>query len=962
MRNPWRWPYLAAAFLAPLVLGFLLQSRVNAQTRGAIPAGDKAGADTDDADPQPFFTVSMSLEASGKTSVQVIYDLADKSDLPPTEIKKALQSALGCTLQDLPHTYPTPGFYFGSCTMPLSSHWLLHEGRISTAPLQELCRLHKTEPSSVQLRLPDSDVLESFPAVHRDVAASPKMPESLNRYLRSIFVYPGSLQQPFPPEIIFRFGYASATLERAAALLLFVLFSPVALFLWLGRKALSADVADKAVVWFSYMHSLAWILSGSVVGWWIALDYCHAEPLLGFLLSGTRFDALAAHPATYEVLTWVPPAIIWILCYRISHPVQQKLRGLQWTRRELTLQALYSVLAGLFPLVMFLTGLRVMGTSGVNIALLWWLSALLLRRFAAQALLKLTGTRPQALSSGDLRDRAFGMAERMGVKLQQVYLIPSGKGQVANAYARRGNSILFTDVVLRRMSRREVDYILGHELTHLKLKHPAKLGYAYLGGMFLAIVASRMSLAFLHGTVALNYLLIFGIISIFPYFWSRHFEYGADAGAVAATGDPRGAISALFKLSELNMTPIDWSKWREKGLTHPSSLRRARAIAKRAGIPFEEIPAIVREGAAETQNYEIPASAQPGGKIHSTHRTQSQSLKLSYILISGVALVPSLFSLAAVQSASPVKWILFAAALPAALLFFLLLSNYAPRLTRDNINSSLNKKFADQGVQAASWNGVFVGLSPAAAPRIYGGSTNWDIGCLFLRSDRVCYYGEESRFALFHRQITAIKLSEGWPGLLSTKRIYIAWKDDERAACGVFSIRCSNPGSTLQTNKITADLARRLQVWWKTPPVTRPMPTKLAELTSPEVRPVTSQSPAQRWKAQKVSRELLWTGIFAAAGATLCGLPFHLLPYVMMSSLTSFYSRAGIRNPFPTPGAGWFAVAVAVLFRLITLLPALRYRDMPKLTAVAPANRGGMEARSTVTQPAPVAPEKLLVS
>jgi Zn-dependent protease with chaperone function len=127
---------------------------------------------------------------------------------------------------------------------------------------------------------------------------------------------------------------------------------------------------------------------------------------------------------------------------------------------------------------MFLTGLRVLGTGGFRSAMFWWVGAFLLRVIAAQALLKITGMQPQALSSGDLRDRAFGMAERLGVKLQQVYLIPSGKGQIANAFARTNNTISFTDFLLKRMSQREVDYVMAHELTHLKLKHPAKLGYA----------------------------------------------------------------------------------------------------------------------------------------------------------------------------------------------------------------------------------------------------------------------------------------------------------------------------------------------------------------------------------------------------------------------------------------------------------------------------------------------------
>lgn len=958
MRRPWKLLLLLVAFLLTLALGPWPLRLLLAQSSPSAPKDSQF----DDADEKPtsFLNVSVTLEANGKANVQAFYYLLDKTSLPPSEIKGALQPVFGCALQDSPRVSPRPGFYSGSCIIPSSITGFVRQESISTASLQDFSRLHGIPSTSLHLQLPESDIQEAVPHDRPLSPFSPKVRAGVVRYTKSLFSYAGSAEEPLPPQIAFRYGYAASTLQRDAAVLGLTLLSPLVLFVWLGRRALSADTTDKAVVWFSYMRWLRWILNASLIAWWVALGYCNAEPLLRFFSSGTRFAALGAHPAAYEALSWVPPAILWLLCFRISHSVQQKLRGLHWTKRELTLQALYSALAGLFPFALFLTGLRVIGTGGFRAAMFWWVGAFFLRVFAAQALLKITGMQPQALSSGDLRDRAFGMAERLGVKLQQVYLIPSGKGQMANAFARTNNTISFTDFLLKRMSQREVDYVMAHELTHLKLKHPAKLGYALVGGWILGTVALSFSAPFLHGSYVANYGLMFIIISIFPYFWSRRFEYSADAGAVAATADPRAAISALFKLSELNMMPIHWSKWSEKWLTHPSSLRRARAIAQKAGIPFEEIPVIAREGAAETGNYTIPSSAAPGVRIHSTQRMKSQVLKLSFILVGLLAFVPSLFCLAAIHFVAPVKWIFYAAAAPATLLAFLLFANYSPWFSWSNMIVPLNKKLADQGIQAASWSGIFVGFSPSAAPRIYEGSPSWDIGHLFIRSDRLCYCGEETRFALRQNQITAVKLTDGLPGLLTIKRVYIAWKDEERGACGVFNIGCGQANSTVRANKLTADLAQRLQAWWKTPSIARPLPQQLAELTSPEVRGVTCQNPAQRWKPKRLFNELLLAAIFTGAGATLFGLTFHLLPYLLASSFGPVYARAGIHYAFSSPGAGWFAVAVAVLVRFITLLPALRYRDLPKLTADTPARAVNREGGS-VRKSAPAAPEKVTV-
>ena len=896
-----------------------------------------------------FVRVSITFDASGVATAQANFYLPDNpaSPQPAAELKSALQSALDCTLLDSTHPAATRDFYSGSCEPPLTTTALLHQGAISTIPLQTFAGTHQIAQLALELRLPDSEIAETSPTTEKSPVNSQLLSGYVARRLRSTFLFDLAARQPLPNEIIFRYGYAPLNLRRSALTLAAILLLPIALLFWLSRKALAADVADKSVVWFSYMRSLAWILNGSLLAWWAALDTLHGEALLRSLGSATRFATFLDHPVFGRALGWVPPAILWLLCYRISQPVQQRLRGLAWTKRELTIQAFYAVLAGLFPLAMFLTGLSLMTRGTIISGFYWWLAALLLRVFAAQSLLKHTGMQPHALSTGDLRDRAFTFAERLGVPLQQIYLIPSGKGQMANAFARTGNTIAFTDYLLKRMNQREVDFVLAHELTHLRLRHPITLGkvrmYCWMFAVSFLVIFSE----FFDGTIAARYALVFLILSFVPYFWSRRFEYSADAGAVAATGDPGAAISALFKLSELNMMPTQWSHWREKWLTHPSTLRRANAIAQNARIPLEQVPQIALQSAAEAPAYAIPATAAPGAKLHSTQRTRSIVLKASFAVLALFACVPSLVSFAAVHSAPPVSWILFVAALPATLAGFLLLSNYSVRLMRGNIVPSLKKKFADQGVQADAWNGMFVNFSPAAVPRLYDGHATWDIGYLFFSSDRLCYWGEEVCFALRKSQITALRLAAGPPSLLPSKRLYVAWKDDERPACGVFNVACGNADSVLHGNRLTADLALRLESWWKTPPEPLALPTELATLTSPQIRAVTSQVPASRWTPRRIYGEVVWTGIFTAVAATVCGLPFHLTDFLVSRN---FLSLSPAQN-FSTPGAGWYAVTVAVAARFIVIIPLLRYRDQPKLVAQAPNSTASVPLTPIVVPP-----------
>jgi len=865
---------------------------------------------------------------------------------PPTfqsaELKKDLQDAVGCSLTDSARVKVTSVYYLGSCTLPRSGTRLLRQGRISTAPLKRYCEQHNLEILTVQFEFADTAFLETVPPASASAPIngfniSDKQKKRLAEYFQRHPVYRWNRSQFIPASIDYRFGYDPSKLQRGAVALVLILVAPVVLVFWLGRKALSADVADKSVIWFSYMRTLSWVLNGSLLFWWAALDFFQVQAVLRFLAAGFSYASILSHPAATQILGWVPPSLVWLFCQQLSHPVQEKLRGLSWTKRELTLQAFYSVLAGLVPFALFLTGISLISSSSSSSAV-WFIAAILVRVSATKALLKLSGMQPHALTTGALRDRAFEMAQRLGVKLQQVYLIPSGKGQMANAFSSSAHHISFTDVLLQRMSAREIDFVMGHELTHLKHKHPSKLAMIRLGGLFLGvIVASFMAFVPAINSQLVRYFIIFGCMTSLPYFVSRRFEYSADAGAVNITGDPRAAISALFKLSELNMMPTQWSRWSEEWLTHPSSVRRAQAIAKRASIAAEEIPAIARAGAADKNAYSPQFSATSANKLHSTSYKAASVQKLSWIILAILSFVPSLFALAALHLAHDrptAQLTLFVLAIPATFAAVLLLSNYTPRLTRSNVAARLNQKFSEQGIQVASWGGAYVGYAPAAAPRSYEANSFWDVGYLFFRSDRICYWGEEIQFALRREQITAVKLDLGTPGFLGAKRVYIAWRDHAQGTCGVFNIGCGQTDSVLSGVRQTRALADRLQIWWKSSSPARSVPQPLDALSSPTVRNVTCAVPGALWKSGKLFTELLTTAWIAALGAMLCGLPFHLMAYLFSPS------RFGVpvADPYHSPGAGWFVVLAAPLVRFLSLIPALRYRDKPVLVAQSPAN------------------------
>ena len=90
------------------------------------------------------------------------------------------------------------------------------------------------------------------------------------------------------------------------------------------------------------------------------------------------------------------------------------------------------------------------------------------------------------------------LAERAGVKLKQIYVLPDAKAQMSNAFARGDNAVMLTGSLLKHLSKREVDGILAHEIGHLKEKHPQRNSWT----MLIAIVVTNivgMALASLIG-------------------------------------------------------------------------------------------------------------------------------------------------------------------------------------------------------------------------------------------------------------------------------------------------------------------------------------------------------------------------------------------------------------------------------------------------------------------------------
>ncbi len=910
-----------------------------------VRAQDSDDGDDSDAPKKPFVNlgISMNPDDTARVTLSAFLPAASAKDLLPE-----VETLLGCKLQQ-DQTYETQVFIsYGSCRLSTAQSGLLRTKTISLGRLTEAVKSRGAEYFSLQIYLPETEASETLPPAPPPAFSMEKIPARVRKQLKLTAVYVWTDLNAVPSAIRIQYGYRQGTVARTAASLIGFLLLPLILVSWLGRRALDAPADRAPTVWFSYMRWLSWILNFSLIGWYATVEALHCEDLLKFVLSPERTNYQWLPTAIYLALLWCTPVIIWMSCLVLSRKVQAKLRGVSWTQRELALQALYSFCGSFIPLAMWIGALISLASGAYRAAIFLFVGAIIVKLFAKGKLAKLLGMQPHALTSGDLRDVAFAIAQRLGVQLQQIYLIPSGKGRMANAFARTGNTIAFTDHLLHHMTKREVNFVVAHELTHLQKKHPNKLagiatGIAVGFGMFLGTFRP-----FFEIPSYLTYGVIIVVCTLATYTFTRRFEYEADAGAVAATNDPHAAISALFKLAQLNLHPLQWSGWSEKWITHPSMMRRAKAIATRAQIPEVSIPEIAARGVEPQLHYAIPDDSQRKAKVLTT-ANKARTLRWAVFLLLGAALLPPALCAFAAQTfpvVSAHRLLAYALGFAMGIALHLLVCNLLPEWMLRPLLERMSAKLASEGaVQTDAWGGIPVGLAPTDRPRVYEGMTHWDLGFLFLRSDRICYIGEEAAFALRHDQITDLRLGPGNPHWIRNQRIYVAWKDDARQACGVFSIGAAYAEPATKLRARTSDLFEQLNRWKNARAASRPLPEALAKLETPQLRAVTSQAPGASLQGQKFFSELFLTGLFAVVIALLFGLPFHLLAYVNRIALPG-------EAPFPGAGAGWYVLAAGLAIRFFQIAPILFYKDRPVLSAAPPVVGTQQNSRKeTTSQP-----------
>jgi Zn-dependent protease with chaperone function len=180
-----------------------------------------------------------------------------------------------------------------------------------------------------------------------------------------------------------------------------------------------------------------------------------------------------------------------------------------------------------------------------------------------------------ALPAGDLRSHTLDLAQRVGVSLKEIYLLPSAEGRLDAPYMIFRRRLFLSDALLRALCKHETEAVLAREFAHLRHRHrDVMVGAAVVA---LPVIYRFSHLPIIVGTLpwAIRGPLLVWLTPVILYFLWRRFERTAEAEASQTIGDRQTLPEALLKLSHLNVLGMYWRRFERRVFSndktrHPS--------------------------------------------------------------------------------------------------------------------------------------------------------------------------------------------------------------------------------------------------------------------------------------------------------------------------------------------------------------------------------------------------------
>ncbi|HLX69092.1 MAG TPA: M48 family metallopeptidase [Verrucomicrobiae bacterium] len=338
--------------------------------------------------------------------------------------------------------------------------------------------------------------------------------------------------------------------------------------------------------------------------------------LLVFLFSGVLplvFRFFAAHHGTSA---WSMAAFLFAVGFGMSLPglpfdwygqfrLEERFGFNTTTPKTWWLDRLKGLLLAVvlgYPLLVLI--LKIVEWTGA----MWWLWAWgammvfqLLMLVLAPILIMPLFNKFTPLPEGNLRERLLKLAGRTSFVAKSIQVMDGSKrSRHSNAFFTgfgRFRKIVLFDTLIQQLSEPELEAVLAHEIGHYKKKHiPKMLVFSALSSLvafYLISVLARQewfyrAFGFEPGNIA-PALLLFGLLagvvtfwfSPVAHWWSRRYEYQADAFAAEVMNEAQSLIGALRKLNEKNLSNLTpHPLYSGFYYSHPTLLERERALVR----------------------------------------------------------------------------------------------------------------------------------------------------------------------------------------------------------------------------------------------------------------------------------------------------------------------------------------------------------------------------------------------
>jgi Zn-dependent protease with chaperone function len=338
-----------------------------------------------------------------------------------------------------------------------------------------------------------------------------------------------------------------------------LLLFPIGLTLVMRWAAVRARNWAPIVVWFTYWRLFGWVMFASWLLWIQGSKVIDCSALARFLLNGDSASAVTLQVA----MLLVPAILVQLICTVASAGVLARVSGHGWVLPVTLKHAFWHEPVNIWPLLLLLAGVASLALYNEFVLGPICLAAAYASRVVLLRLwFRLQDLGRYELPTGELRSSILGLAQKAGVTLKEVYLLPSAEGRLGGPYMIRGRRLFVSEAMLHFLEKRETEAVLARALVHQRRHHYDII--AAIAATALPVIYRFSHLPLVAGALpwAIRGPLLVWLTPVFLYLLWRRFERDAIREAATVTGDAEALSTALPRIAQLNILGLYW-RWFE---------------------------------------------------------------------------------------------------------------------------------------------------------------------------------------------------------------------------------------------------------------------------------------------------------------------------------------------------------------------------------------------------------------